>query len=145
MQSTSASNNTSAFLSGLSEQIKHQPNYETLTTSNNKQEPETNLPQRLENSDVMQIFGSQSQSYAGTGICCVVSLVSIVAGAIMWGVCNDPTAEGCNHAIKLTGQILTYTGVSLIGLGLICCCCCGCCIACLALSQKNQENAFERV
>jgi hypothetical protein len=58
----------------------------------------------------------------------------IIAGGIMWGLCNNPVTHG-DLNIKITGQILTGLGLSLLGIETIMAIAFICCVIKPMISQ----------
>jgi hypothetical protein len=61
-----------------------------------------------------------------------------IAGATMWGLCNDTSQSGCSEGIKLTGQILFGIGVTPLAMG-TCCLVALCSIGIISQSQGRKE------
>lgn len=129
-----AANYQPSFLAVLQNQI-NQNNQNTQYGSLNNR-PVAVLPQNLQ----MQQHEGRSSSSFSTAVCCI-SLICLIAGSTMWGVCNEPTSPGCNETIKLAGQIMTYTSAAIISVAICCICSLACCLGVGMAAQNSQQSA----
>ena len=65
-------------------------------------------------------------SSASSGCCGFLSLILLVAGGVMYGVCQNASVNGnCggNQEIPDAGLIMMYVGGAMLGVSILLCCC----------------------
>lgn len=82
-----------------------------------------------------------------TSICNACSVVLLISGGIMYGVCKDDERCGGNPSIAHAGYIMMIVGGALMGLSLLLCFC-FCCIGVFCISKannKDNDNVFKNI
>lgn len=104
---------------------------------NNKETVNTGKLRGREVISVPTSFAETAQQNQG-GISCIgVLSLTLIAGGIMYGVCKDPSKEGCNESIKYAGKLMMIISGSLIGAV------CGC-LSCIAAATGGYFLATKK-